>query len=806
MSGKCSAACLGLGALLFPWTPSRPMDVFVRLGKGLKHLLCLVPNQDTRLRPEEGASKQALRILTNASEKGHLLTADSEPEHIKWLAHLRQHVKDHGGGVQKESWQQTLREGIGLGVRAAAKTIPASRQVMDDPSHQTQRAMCRSAIWEFFDQGPNSAKCHTCKMCLKTPTGTTTTLVNHLRCHPGPFKKFEKMRASEGAKKTEAKKSDGGVAAPVPFKPKLKKDSQRAKTLTKKTALFLATGLHSYSIVEEPGFLALMNVAVPEYQVPSRTTFSRGVVPELCAKEKERIKGELCDHFESESPCYALTTDGWTSRTGDSYISMMCHLLDAHFQSRNYNLACRHMPEGHTSENLKSLLLDLATEWGLPQDIPVFIVTDNARNFLSAVSRTTWTSLQCFAHTLQLCIQNAKKETPDFDELCAKARAVVGHYKRSSMARSRLKEIQISMGLEPLEVIQDVATRWNSEYDMMSRLLKLRPAISLDLSERDTFDNLTSSEWRLMASVTSVLKYVEEATRESCSEKHPTLSQVVPLVHCMLVLLTQQSHSGGEESVFAGNLLRNVKSRFVDIKFQSGGAHALSTLLDPRFKAVCYTVPSEKQWAKNHLCEAVEKTLPPEENSEQTQGTTAPPASASSDVWDVFGALASTSTSSICSRRPSEEVEEYLYSPVRPRSENPYLWWRNLGKDKYPLLAKVAQLYLSIPATQDWDDIEPDEQDTCDVPKLWGDLASKRMEIPSPGPRRAPTFGRQTSLYDETSLRESPQGAVGRTGDEGIQRISPVSARSRSSSTSSASSSVSAARAFPLAKKGFGHF
>lgn len=136
----------------------------------------------------------------------------------------------------------------------------------------------------------------------------------------------------------------------------------------------------------------------------------------------------------------------------------------------------------------------------------------------------------------------------------------------------------------------------------------------------------------------------------------------------------------------------------MDIKFQS--AHALSTLLDPRFKAVCYTVPIEKQWAKDYLCEAVEKTLPPEENSEQTQGTTAPPAAASSDVWDVFGALASTSTSSICSRRPSEEVEEYLYSPVRPRSENPYLWWRNLGKDKYPLLAKVAQLYLSIPATQ----------------------------------------------------------------------------------------------------------
>lgn len=90
--------------------------------------------------------------------------------------------------------------------------------------------------------------------------------------------------------------------------------------------------------------------------------------------------------------------------------------------------------------------------------------------------------------------------------------------------------------------------------------------------------------------------------------------------------------------------------------------------------------------------------------------------------------------------------------------------------------------------------------------ELWGDLASKHMNIPSPVPRRATVFSRQTSLYDETSLKDSPQGTVGLTVNETGQRISPTSARSRSSSTSSASSSVSAGRAFPPAKKGFGHF
>lgn len=68
-------------------------------------------------------------------------------------------------------------------VNAAYACVPG--QVMD---YQTQRAMCRSAIWEFFDRGPKGAKSYTCKMCLKTPTATTTTLVNHLKLHPEVFK------------------------------------------------------------------------------------------------------------------------------------------------------------------------------------------------------------------------------------------------------------------------------------------------------------------------------------------------------------------------------------------------------------------------------------------------------------------------------------------------------------------------------------------------------------------------------------------------------------------------------------------
>lgn len=563
----------------------------------------------------------------------------------------------------------------------------------------------RSSIWDFFDRGASDATCRTCKMRLKTPTGTTTTLVNHLKRHPNAFKNFEKLRAAEGAKKatgpkktTGTKATDASAASSSFFKTTLKGDAPRAKLLTKKVAQFVAAGLHPYSIVEEPGFLSLMHATVPEYKVPSRTTFSRSVVPELYAKERERIQSELHSHFSHGTPCYSVTTDGWTSRPGDSYVSFTCHLLDEEFRPRNYHLACRHMPEGHTSGNLKRVLLDLAEEWGLPQDCPVFIVTDNARNFLGAASQTGWTSIQCFAHTLQLCIHSAKRDTPNFEQLCAKARTIVGHYKRSSLARSRLRGVQESMGMEPLEVVQDVPTRWNSEYEMLSRLLKLRRPISLDLSEQDSLEDFGSAEWRLMTAVTSVLKCVDDATRECCSERHPTLSQVVPLVHCLQLLLTQQQQSCGEESTFAKNLLHAMKCRFGDIKLQV--PYAFSTALDPRFKAVCFDT-CERQWLKGELCSSLEKNLHQEQEEEEPTVSHAPAQAVCSDVWNVFGSLAASSTSSSThSQRLKEEVEEYFHTPVQPRSENPLLWWKNFGAAKYPSLSGLARLYLSVPATQ----------------------------------------------------------------------------------------------------------
>ncbi|KAG0418291.1 hypothetical protein HPB47_004975 [Ixodes persulcatus] len=65
------------------------------------------------------------------------------------------------------------------------------------------------------------------------------------------------------------------------FKPRQSNQSVRARALTKKIGCFIAAGLHSYPVIEEPAFLELMKCAVPEYNVPSGTTFLRTVVSEM---------------------------------------------------------------------------------------------------------------------------------------------------------------------------------------------------------------------------------------------------------------------------------------------------------------------------------------------------------------------------------------------------------------------------------------------------------------------------------------------------------------------------------------------
>ncbi|KAG0444628.1 hypothetical protein HPB47_013578 [Ixodes persulcatus] len=429
------------------------------------------------------------------------------------------------------------------------------------------------------------------------------------------------------------------------FKPQLQPSSTKAQEMTKKIGAFIARGLQPFSVVEEPSFIDMIRCAIPE--------------------------------------------------AGDSYVCVTAHMMDQDYRQHAYALVCQPMPQEHTGENIAQFLRDVIDDWGLPDHIPIFVVTDNGRNFVSAVAKSNWSGLLCFAHTLQLCISDAKREVASFSHLCAKARSIVGRYKRSARARARLMDIQKDMHMAQHEVIQDVPTRWNSEYAMMERLVELRAPISLELCESDV-DNLSSREWKLMAAAVKVLQPLDQATTELCADRYPTLSQVIPLVHCTEVVLREHVREGEEAASFARSLLRSIATRFPDVKMALVPANAM--LVDPRYKDICYTEESKKKWAKATLVAAATELMP--EDCAQTSAcpdTEKPPANT---LWGVFSSLSSSVVQQSANDSVSRQVADYLGTPVLPRSENPLEWWKSHGSRMYPALARVAQKYLSIPATQ----------------------------------------------------------------------------------------------------------
>lgn len=58
----------------------------------------------------------------------------------------------------------------------------------------------------------------------------------------------------------------------------------------------------------------------PRYHPPNRQTVSEQIIPALLAQEQAKLQSDL-----SEAKAVALTSDAWTSRATESYLTITCH-------------------------------------------------------------------------------------------------------------------------------------------------------------------------------------------------------------------------------------------------------------------------------------------------------------------------------------------------------------------------------------------------------------------------------------------------------------------------------------------------
>lgn len=100
------------------------------------------------------------------------------------------------------------------------------------------------------------------------------------------------------------------------------------------------------------------------------------------------------------------------------------------------------------------------------------------------------------------------------------------NFSSSSGAQHKLKNYQKQMALPDLKLIQECKTRWNSAFQMMERILKLKERVlsTLAITNND-LNCIPGDEWQVVSSACTFLNIFHEVTTEMSTENVVTISK-----------------------------------------------------------------------------------------------------------------------------------------------------------------------------------------------------------------------------------------------------------------------------------------
>lgn len=161
----------------------------------------------------------------------------------------------------------------------------------------------------------------------------------------------------------------------------------------------IAKDMAPIATVERNGFRHFMKIIDKRYELPSRKYFSKTIIPSMYSTEREKVAAELryVKHV-------AATSDLWSSRTMEPYISLTVHYIDNKWELRTRVLETAYFPSDHTGEMVGQGLRAMLSAWDISEEDLVAITTDNGPNIVKAVKLNKWTRVQCFGHRLHLAI------------------------------------------------------------------------------------------------------------------------------------------------------------------------------------------------------------------------------------------------------------------------------------------------------------------------------------------------------------------------------------------------------------------
>lgn len=146
------------------------------------------------------------------------------------------------------------------------------------------------------------------------------------------------------------------------------------------------------------------------------------------------------------------------------------------FFSKYTHLVLSNMTLISSPQAIKKALEDTFAAYGI-SDVTFHATTDNGANMVSAISQLKdCLHTRCFAHTLQLLVNDALK---DNEPLLTKVKDFVAIFRRSPKAADKLRTLSSALSLSISELKSFEPTRWQATFYMIDSVVRLWPALKL---------------------------------------------------------------------------------------------------------------------------------------------------------------------------------------------------------------------------------------------------------------------------------------------------------------------------------------
>lgn len=308
----------------------------------------------------------------------------------------------------------------------------------------------------------------------------------------------------------------------------------------------------------------------------------------------------------------------------------------------------------------------MLAHWEIKDEQVHLIVRDNAANMVKAMKDAAFPDLGCFAHTFQLIVNDGVLSQRAVVDTLAVCRKIVGHFRRSSLAYCRLKEIQQNLGLAQHRLKQDEPTRWNSTLYMLQMIKEQKMALAAYATEY-AIPQLTPNQLDLTSKIITALHPIEEITK-SVSTDAASASLIIPFIQTLCRSLEDHEDDCGI-CTMKREMLSSLNRRCIAV--EANTPLVLATILDPRFKDKFFSGATERANAR----ELLEAKMTAITATQPSQAPEPPPKRARTVTLNCLSEILEEAGATV-SNASSSEGERYLAEPLIPfHRANSYSWW-----------------------------------------------------------------------------------------------------------------------------------